>query len=121
MSAPKCTRFWTMKNGKTIRICDMEDAHLILAIRMSEKAGHFMWGVMDEWGVDVDVVDPPGLEDLLEEADRRDIDLTFVDRIMSEQTNRPKARRKKHGRKSKKSASRESGAVYEGSWPRSAQ
>ena len=33
------TKLWTQKNGDRIRICDMEDAHLVNAVRMLKRKG----------------------------------------------------------------------------------
>lgn len=89
----KCTKFWTKKDGTKIRICDMDDAHLINTVRfLVRKAEQYkvempypcfqgemaqMYAEM-EWGnlMNADPEDIyPILSDLFSEADRRKLQL----------------------------------------------
>ena len=38
MKTRKVTKVWTRKNGKKVRICDMNDYHLNNAIKMIDRA-----------------------------------------------------------------------------------
>ena len=88
----KVTKKWTTKNGTKIRICDMGDSHLINSIKMLKRYAQciqieYPWpnfrGEMAQYYAeqeyDIITTSPPEklipiLEDLMRDAERRNID-----------------------------------------------
>ncbi len=70
------TRVWRTRNGEELRICDMEDTHLLNATRLvrrwvqmgaRERAQDSLWPDR----VDPNIQDRPMLADLIAEVERR--------------------------------------------------
>lgn len=71
----KSTKLWTMKDGTKIRMCDMDDSHLINTIKMLQryakhkeeqyiKAGYMMLaGLQGEMAIDTVERDLDGLQE----------------------------------------------------------
>jgi hypothetical protein len=71
----KVTKLWTMRDGRKVRVCDMDDGHLLNAMRMLDRTGQRefedAWDAME--GVPDDV---PVYDDLETEAMRRGLKQT---------------------------------------------